>query len=150
MSHMRWDFILFFASLVMIYFGDWALYIGVGGLVLSLLHGTLKQIPQQRIRRMIIAVGITVSAVTFLGLSAFALKPGWFGLAATKSPSDDQKTARMSEAVAHLSELGWTVKTLPNEVQFSVAGGEIPPMEKSASYFKQISKGIALQLSQVK
>jgi len=83
---MRWDFILFFASLVMIYLGDWALYIGVGGLVVSVLHGTLRVIADQRIRRMIVAIGLVISGVTFIGLGAFALRPNWFGLSATPTP----------------------------------------------------------------
>jgi len=141
---MRWDFILFFASIVMIYFGDWALYFGVGGLVVSVLHGTLRSITTKRARRMILTIGLVGTGIAFISLGAFALKPGWFGIAPiTANNGSDEKS------IARLAELGWTIKSGATEIEFQASSGPLPPMEQSAVYFRQLTKLITLQLGQV-
>ncbi len=141
---MRWDFVLFFASVVMLFLGDWALYIGVAGLVLSVLHGTLKSVPTRRARKMVVAIGLVASAVAFVGLAAFYLRPSWFGLSpiSTSTQSDERPIAR-------LAELGWTVRPGAKEIVFEISNGSLPAMAESAKYFKQLSKPFRLHFQQV-
>ncbi|MBI1779037.1 MAG: hypothetical protein HYR63_27180 [Proteobacteria bacterium] len=143
---MRWDFVLFFASLVMIYVGDWALYIGVGGLVLSMAHGTLKRITDRKARRMAVTIGLVISGIGFLGLSAFALRPNWFGLA---QEGGFQTAESDTTTIARLAGLGWAVRPTSDGISFEIAGRSLPPMEESAAFFRMLKRPFSLQLGQM-
>jgi hypothetical protein len=61
----------------------------------------------------------------------------------TVEPSD-------TSAVAHLAELGWTVKPSQEDYLFEIAGQSLPPMQQSAAYFKQLKKPFRLHFQSVK
>lgn len=95
---MRWDFLLFFASLVVTPLGEWGAYIGVAGMVIFGAHGILISIHDQQARKMSITFGLIVSGVLFAALLAFLLKPQWFGLAAQQElvPKTDTQSGQFS------------------------------------------------------
>ena len=57
----------------------------------------------------------------------------YFATTGTADPRQQE-----SSAIAHLAELGWTVKPGNNDLEFDVAWKPLPPMDKSAIYFRQI------------
>ena len=81
---------------------------------------------------------LAVLGVLFLVASAI-----WFFL-----PSDG--TQASSATLSRLAELGWTVKPAQDEITFEIAGGSLPPMEESATYFEQYKKPFRLQFQSVK
>jgi hypothetical protein len=89
---MRWDFFLFFTSLVMTYFGEVGLYIGLAGMTASAIHGFLKMIRNPGRLRMIVIAGMVITGTGFLSFSAFHFKPGWFGLAQAPGIAKDSGT----------------------------------------------------------
>jgi hypothetical protein len=86
---MRWDFILFFASLVVAAIGgEWGAYLGVAGMAAFGIHGLFVKLPQ-RARKMATALGLIASGTIFVALLIFYLKPIWFGLQDNKSSLDN-------------------------------------------------------------
>jgi Leucine-rich repeat (LRR) protein len=66
-----------------------------------------------------------------------------------QSPLASSSSADAQSALAHLAELGWSVKPGPDSIQFGIANGPLPPMKESAAYFGQLSKPYNLALQQV-
>jgi internalin A len=57
----------------------------------------------------------------------------------------DQQS-RLQAAIAGLFQLGWTLKTGPNGMEFEINGKSLPSIETSAAYFAQIEKPFWLNL----
>jgi hypothetical protein len=55
-----------------------------------------------------------------------------------------------TEAVARLTELGWTVRPSKEDYIFEIAGQSLPAMQPSAAYFKQLRKPFRLHFQSVK
>jgi len=90
---------------------------------------------------------LLLAAFTFggIGLASFA---GWIFVARSQNVTPHSSEASAA-AIASLAELGWTVKSGLNEIQFQVSGTALPPMEQSAVYFRRLNKPFDLQLGQV-
>jgi len=86
---------------------------------------------------MISLLGMIVFGLGFLGFAAAHFF--WPSASGTDSPS----------AIARLTELGWTVKPAPDGIQFGLTDRALPPMQRSAAYFGQLSNPFALQLQRV-
>jgi hypothetical protein len=52
--------------------------------------------------------------------------------------------------LARLAELGWSIKSGPDSIQFGVSTGSLPPMVESSKYFKLLNRPFNLALQQVK
>lgn len=62
---------------------------------------------------------------------------------------DDTSPTRQSP-IERLSQLGWTVKPMKDDIQFEVANRPLPEMQESATYFKQFKQPFNLYLQGVK
>ena len=78
-----------------------------------------------------------------LGTSFLIASAIWYFM-----PSDGSQT--LGSTVAHLAELGWTVKPGQDDILFEIAGGSLPPMEELATYFQQLNKPFRLHFQSVK
>jgi internalin A len=83
---------------------------------------------------------IFLAALGTLFLIASAV---WFFL-----PTNDAQTSRST--VARLAELGWTVKPGQDDTLFEIAGGSLPQMQESATYFEQLNRPFRLHFQSVK
>ena len=126
-SSMRWDFVLFFASLIVTALGEWGLYIGVIGMAGSVVHGTLKSIASRKARKMTVILGLIASGTIFLSLLLFQVKPKWFGL-------DEQKPASVATELPLLvecnpSQLPSTVPPSGRIIMVSPFRFDTPPLQ---------------------
>jgi hypothetical protein len=96
-EEMRWDFLLFFASLAVTTLGgEWGAYIGVAGMAVFGAHGILSAIQNNKVRTMVMVAGLIASGSVFIALAAFYAKPTWFGLSEMpKSASIPPETERL-------------------------------------------------------
>ena len=96
-----------------------------------------------------LAFVLLLAAFAFGALCAGSVV-GWYFMSkpASATPSNDQATE--STAVAHLTELGWTVKPTDTGFQFEVADRGLPSMQESAEFFRQLHRPFRLTLQRVK
>lgn len=64
-------------------------------------------------------------------------------------PRSSDVEASSSRTIAHLAELGWTVKPNDTAIIFEVMARPLPPMKESANYFAQLSKPFRVHLQQL-
>jgi hypothetical protein len=96
---MRWDFLLFFASLAVTAIGgEWGTYIGVAGMAVFGIHGIFAALPNQKARNMATILGLIASSTVFVVVLTLYLRPTWFGIAVkdtpkiTESPKQQENT----------------------------------------------------------
>lgn len=89
---------------------------------------------QQGRRRMLALIGMAIFGLGFLSCAA------WYFWPAKKSNA---------EAIARLTELGWTVKPGNDQILFEVNTRPLPPMKESATYFSEIERPFKLHFQQV-
>ncbi len=85
-------------------------------------------------RKMMPLIGMVVFGVGFIGCAAWYFWP----------VKEDA-----AQAVAKLTELGWTVKPGDDEILFEVNARPLPPMKESAAYFSEIRRPFRLHFQQV-
>ena len=124
---MRWDFILFFASLVVASLGEWGLYIGIAGMAASLAHGILKKINDLHARKLVMIFGLIASGVVFVSLLAFSLRPGWFGFAEDKDKTERQRSA-LNQQIKMDCSYGFVEMPLSRSYWELIIDRSIPPM----------------------
>jgi len=124
---------------------QWALFIG--GLLLALVLFSIavsmawqdeQATPQpKRKPKMIALAGMIIFGLGFLGCAA------WFFW-----PAQTQR-GNSAQAIARLTELGWTVKPSNTDLLFEVSSHALPRMQESARYFSEIKRSFRLHFQQV-
>jgi hypothetical protein len=64
------------------------------------------------------------------------------------APTSDSNDGQLP--LARLADLGWSIKSGPDSIQFGVSAAPLPPMEESSKYFRLLRKPFNLALQQVK
>jgi internalin A len=111
-------------------------FVGVAFIIfgaLIVLNSTWSAARQGR-KRMLPIIGMAMFGLGFLGCATWYFWPAKEGAA---------------QAVAKLTELGWTVKPGDGEILFEVNGRPLPQMKESATYFSEIKRPFRLHFQQV-
>jgi hypothetical protein len=137
---------------------DWQFKVGLGvAVVFGLLPYAVKEMPHW-VTWSGIAIGVALvgwglipsherfplgPVVVFIaGLTFMVGAAGWYW---DISQSGDLGV----EAVARLSEFGWTVKPGQDGIQFEIMNKPLPPMKESATYFGQLKKPFDLHFQSI-